>query len=46
MNNKTKEELLKDKENLFKWMDANDAHLSFFAIAELRVINDKLSKLQ
>ena len=45
MHNRTKEELLKDKENLFKWMDENDAHMSFFAVAELRVINDKLSKL-
>ena len=43
--NKTKEELTKDKESLFRWMDANDAHMSFFAVAELRVINDKLSKL-
>ena len=43
--NKTKEELKKDKESLFRWMDANDAHLSFYAIQELRMINDKLSKL-
>ena len=42
---KSKEELMKDKEVLFEWMDANDAHMSFFAVAELRVINDKLSKL-
>tara|TARA_R110000787_G_scaffold225672_1_gene333553 strand:+ start:186 stop:320 length:135 start_codon:yes stop_codon:yes gene_type:complete len=42
---KSKEELMKDKEVLFEWMDANDAHLSFFALAKLRVINEKLAKL-
>jgi hypothetical protein len=43
--NKTKEELTKDKESLFRWVDANDAHLSFYAIQELRIINEQLSKL-
>lgn len=42
---KTKEELTKDKESLFRWMDTNDAHLSFYAIQELRMINEQLSKL-
>jgi hypothetical protein len=42
---KTKEELLQDKKKLFWWMDECDAHGSTFAIEELRIINEKLSKL-
>ena len=37
--------LLQDKENLFRWMDANDAHMSAFAVNELRTINEKLTKI-
>ena len=43
--NKTKEELMKDKESLFRWMDANDAHMSFYAIQELRIINEQLAEI-
>ena len=42
---KTKEELMKDKESLFRWMDANDAHMSFYAIQELRIINEQLAEI-
>ena len=42
---KTKEELLQDKKNLFWWMDENDAHMSSWAVKELRIINEQLANL-
>ena len=42
---KSKEELMKDKEVLFEWMDANDAHMSAFAVNKLREINQQLTEI-
>ena len=43
--NKTKEQLLQDKKNLFRWMDMNDAHMSAFAVNKLREINQQLTEI-
>jgi|TARA_R110002096_G_scaffold130769_2_gene280181 hypothetical protein len=43
--NEIKEQLLKDKQNLFCWMDANDAHMSLWAVEELRKINQQLTEI-
>jgi len=45
MEDMDKDKLLRDKETLLRWMDANDAHMSAFAVNELRTINEKLTKI-
>mgnify|MGYP000445085065 FL=1 len=45
MGEMNKDKLLQDKEALLRWMDANDAHMSAFAVNELRTINEKLTKI-
>ena len=45
MEDMNKDKLLRDKETLLRWMDANDSHMSAFAVNELRTINEKLTKI-
>jgi len=41
-----KDKLIQDRDAILRWMDANDAHMSPIANAELRVINQQLSQIQ
>ena len=38
--------LLEEKQDILRWMDANDAHMSLPANERLRIINEQLSKTQ
>jgi len=37
--------LLEEKQDILRWMDANDAHMSLPANERLRIINEQLSKM-
>mgnify|MGYP003625891419 CR=1 FL=1 len=42
---KNKQSLIDQRTQLLEWMDANDAHMSPIANAELRVINQQISQI-
>ena len=43
---KTKDKLIQDRDDILRWMDANDGHASLFMNEQLRIINEQLSKIQ
>ena len=43
---KTKDKLIQDRDDILRWMDANDGHASLFMNEQLRIITEQLSKIQ